>query len=107
MQETGVAQRLKTHLFASRVVILGRSFVHYLFNLSTPARSLESHITINRQAQLELEMWYSHLSDWNGTFFSLDSNMTKSVDFDFATDASSTTGRGAVFGKEWFAHRWS
>ena len=34
--------------FASRVVIPGRSFVHYLFNLTTYVRSLESHVTINR-----------------------------------------------------------
>ncbi|CAF4761272.1 unnamed protein product, partial [Rotaria sp. Silwood2] len=52
--------------FASRVVIPGRAFVHYLFNLTPYVRSLESHITINRQAQLELIMWYRHLSEWNG-----------------------------------------
>jgi hypothetical protein len=93
--------------FASRVILPGRSFVHYLFNLTTYVRSLESHVTINRQGQLELEMWHSHLNEWNGTFFFLDPKITNSTDFDFATDASSTIGCGAVFGNEWFAHRWS
>jgi len=93
--------------FASRVVIPGRTFVHYLFNLTTHVRSLESHITINRQAQLELTMWYRHLSEWNGTFFFLDPKITTSHDLAFSTDASTTIGCGAIFGNEWFAHKWS
>jgi Reverse transcriptase (RNA-dependent DNA polymerase) len=93
--------------FASRVVVPGRSFVHYLFNLTTYVRSLESHVTFNRQSQLELEMWYRHLSDWNGIFFFLDPKTTSSIDLQFSTDASSTVGCGAVFGNEWFSHQWS
>ncbi len=93
--------------FASRVVIPGRTFVHYLFNLTTHVRSLESHITINRQAQLELSMWYHYLQDWNGTFFFLDPKITTSNDISFYTDASTTIGCGAVFGNEWFIHKWS
>ncbi|CAF5143754.1 unnamed protein product, partial [Rotaria sp. Silwood1] len=86
--------------FASRVVIPGRTFVHYLFNLTTYVRSLESHITINRQAQLELTMWYRHLSEWNGTLFFLDPNIFINTDMAFSTDASTTIGCGAVFGNE-------
>ncbi|CAF2986886.1 unnamed protein product, partial [Rotaria sp. Silwood2] len=93
--------------FASRVVIPGRAFVHYLFNLTPYVRSLESHITINRQAQLELIMWYRHLSEWNGTFFFLDPNIFSNTGLAFSTDASTTVGCGAIFGNEWFAHRWS
>ncbi|CAF4209424.1 unnamed protein product [Rotaria sp. Silwood2] len=86
--------------FASRVVIPGRTFVHYLFNLTPYVRSLESHITIDRQAQLELIMWYRHLSEWNGTFFVLDPNIFSNTGLAFSTDASTTVGCGAVFGNE-------
>ena len=47
--------------FASRVVVPGRSFVHYLFPLSTFVRSLNSHVTLNRDARLELSLWSHHL----------------------------------------------
>ena len=91
--------------FTSRVIIPDRSFVHYLFNLTTYVRSFESHVTINRHAQFELEIWHSHLNGWNDAFFFLDPRITNSIDFEFSTDASSTVGCGAVFGKEWSAHR--
>ncbi len=39
--------------FASRVVISGRTFVHYFFNFTAHVRSSYPHITINGQAQLE------------------------------------------------------
>lgn len=93
--------------FASRVVIPGRSFVHYLFHLSTVVRSLNSHVTLNRDARLELSLWFHHLQQWNGVFFFLDPHVTIGHDVGFATDASSTIGCGGVYGTHWFAHRWS
>ena len=59
--------QLLGHLnFASRVILPGRSFVSYLIHVSTTAKHLHQHVTLDCHGQEDLIMWPKFLTNWNG-----------------------------------------
>ena len=92
--------------FACKVVPPGRLFLHRLIDLSTTAKQLHHHITLNRAARADLAWWHHFLPSWPGTSLLLQSQWTLAPDMELYTDASNL-GYGAYWAGRWFNHHWS
>ena len=91
---------------ACRVVMVGRSFLRRLIDLSTVAKQLHHHIHLNRAAQSDLLWWDTFLGVWNGV--SIMSTLRRGrADITLTSDASGSWGGGA-FSSEgaWFQVQW-
>ena len=84
-----------------RVVHPGRSFISYLISLSTTVQDLNHFVTLNSDCCLDLHMWHKFLSQWNGTSFFLDDDITNAADMHLYTDATDSAFGGYYSGK-WF-----
>ena len=93
--------------FATRVIIQGRSFLSYLFQLSCSVDALHLHVRFSKEARLDLSMWDHFLSNWNGHSLFLDSSLITNVDLRLFTDAAGGFGYGGIFGSQWFSALWS
>ena len=87
--------------FACRVIIPGRSFVSYLITLSTQAKELHHHISLNAECRLDLEMWHKFLNGWNGKSFFLDTETIQASDIQLFTD-STDKAFGGIYKHQWF-----
>ena len=92
--------------FAAKVVQPDRIFLCRLIDSSTTVRELRHHISINREAQRDIEWWLEFLPTWNVQSIILEQNWTASPDLELKTDAS-TVGYGALYKTHWFYGSWS
>ena len=92
--------------FACKVVPPGRIFLRRLIDLSTTARHLHHHVTLNRAARADLAWWQHFLPTWPGTSLFLQSDWTPAPDMELFTDASNV-GYGAYWAGQWFNDHWS
>lgn len=93
--------------FATRVIIPGRSFMSFLFQLSCTVDALHLHVRLGREARLDLSMWEYFLTHWNGHFFFLDLSPISNVDLCLYTDAAGGVGYGGFFRSQWFSSTWT
>ncbi|CAG2219551.1 unnamed protein product [Mytilus edulis] len=101
-------EQLLRHLnFATRVILLGRSFVSYLYKLMSSVKESFYHVHLNKECKADLYMWLSFLKNWNGINFFYEKTLTKAADMMLYTDASSLIGFGGFDQHKWFCDRWS
>ena len=93
--------------FASRLTMLGWSFVSHLFDLSTKVKELHFYVQLRKQCRVDLEWWLRFLSSWNGVHMFYEIDFTSNFDTQLYTDASSTIGFGGFYNWKWFCSRWS
>ena len=93
--------------FATRVIVQGRSFLSYLFQLSCSVDALHLHVRLGKEARLDLSMWDHFLSEWNGHSLFLVSSLITNVDLRLFTDAAGGLGYGGIFGSRWFSAIWT
>ena len=69
-----------------------RLFLRRLIDLSTTARKLHHHITLNAEAHKDIQWWLDFLPTWNVISIFPDDNWTPASDLLTFTDASSKIG---------------
>ena len=88
-----------------KVVQAGRTFLHWLIDLSTKATHLNHFIHLNADARADIEWWYHFLGLWNGV--SLLSALSKEPPATtIYSDVSGHWGCGAICGHNWFQQKW-
>ena len=92
--------------FACKAVVLGRTFLQRMINLTRGLPSRFHHIRLNKEFFNDLTMWKAFLSDWNGRSFFLDTTVSTSPDLELYTDAASSVGFGGYFNGQWFQGKW-
>ena len=92
--------------FACKVVVLGRTFLQRIINLTRGVPSRFHHVRLNKEFFKDMAMWKSFLSSWNGRSFFLDSALTPTPDLELYMDAASTVGFGRFFWGKWFQGKW-
>ena len=90
--------------FAAKVVKPGRMFLRRLINLSTTVSKLDHHVTLNAEAQADIEWWTEFLPLWNGVKL-IQHRVVTSHALEFYTDTSDK-GFGAVYGRRWLFAPW-
>ena len=93
--------------FASRVIVPGRSFLSFLFQLAYTVKDLHLHVRIGREARIDLSMWHEFLTHWNGRSLFLESALTTNTHLQLYTDAAGSEGYGGIFGSKWFTGLWT
>ena len=92
--------------FAAKVIPAGRLFFRRLIVLSTTAKQLHHHISLNQQAKADIAWWLKILPTWNGRASMLEPGWVKAPDLELFTDASGEIGYGAYFRGAWFSGTW-
>ena len=87
---------------ATKVVILGRTFVSRMYKAAARLKKLSHSTRLTAGFRSDLRWWHLFAS-WNGTSF-LDNC---SPDHFIATDASGSWGCGGIFGPQWIQLAWS
>jgi len=93
-------------VFASRVVIPGRTFISRLIEASKKVKHLHHRVTLTKDSKEDIEMWGYLLSHWNGISLFLDKQLTIADDLHLFTDASGSLGFAGYFQGAWFASAW-
>ena len=92
--------------FACKVVPPGRIFLRRLIDLSTTVGPIHHHVTLNREAHLDLNWWLKFLPQWPGTSLLLESEWTLAPHMHLYTNASDL-GYGAYWDGALFNSTWS
>ena len=92
--------------FCATVVRAGRIFVRRLIDLSTTAKEMHHHITLNKDAKEDIHWWCEFLPKWNCHSIIPDPMIIKSTDIKLFTDAAKTIGFGAVMDRSWIQCAW-
>ena len=87
--------------FACKVVKPGRMFLRRLIDLSCTVKELHYHITVNRDAQLDIAWWKKFLVGWNGVEI-IQGLPISSQQMELYTDASGE-GLGGFYDGLWFS----
>ncbi|XP_033744158.1 uncharacterized protein LOC117330047 [Pecten maximus] len=93
-------------IFASKVIIPGRSFVSHIIKLSTTVKALHHHVKLNSECREDIRMWLTFLQYWNGVGIFYDLQITTTEDIKLYTDASGTRGFGGYLQGQWFSQAW-
>lgn len=93
-------------VFASKVVMPGRTFISRLIEASKKVRELYHRVTITADCRADLRMWTNLLSKWNGISMFLEKEPTLADNLHLFTDASGTIGFGGFYHGDWFASAW-
>ena len=103
----GQLESLIGHLqHAAKVVWPGRTFLHRMVDLLCCFRRRDHPIRLNHQFRLDLELWHTLLSSWNGVSFWLFPGMSPPADVEVVSDASGSLGFGAYLNAAWFSSSW-
>ena len=89
--------------FACRAIVPGRAFLRRLYSLCSKARKPFHHVTITSGARLDLNVWSTFLSRYNGRSFFIVSGDNS---LKLYTDAAGGIGFGAVLGRAWTYGVW-
>ena len=92
---------------ACKVVPSGRTFLCCMINLLSAFRRDHHPIRLNREFHLDLSWWLEFFHSLNGYSFLLSPRWAPIPDLHVSSDAAASVGYGAIFGKDWFAGRWS
>lgn len=92
--------------FAAKVIPSGRTFLRRLIDLSCTVKKLSYHITLNKEARLDIKWWLDYLPTWNGSHKIIDPQMTPAPSIELFTDASSLIGFGIFFRQAWVSEGW-
>lgn len=82
------------------MVVLGRTFLQRIINLTRGVPSRFHHIRLNKEFYKDLNMWSLFLTGWNGRSFFLNTTVTPSPEIKLFTDTASTVGFGGYFKKK-------
>ena len=93
--------------FAARVIIPGRSFMSYLFQVSCTDQQLHFRVRIGKEARVDLATWEYFITNWNCHCFFLNHDPVSNVDLCLHTDAAGGVGYWGLFRSLWFASPWS
>ena len=88
------------------IIPAGRLFLRCIIDLSTTAKCLHYHITLNKEAQADIQWWISFLPSWNGTANFLEQEWTDADSLQLYTDASGRLGFAAYWAGEWIRGDW-
>ena len=88
------------------MVPAGRLFLRRLIDLSTTARKLYYHVTLNAEARADIKWWEDFLPSWNGVAMFLDPEWTAADSLQLFMDASGSLGFGAYFKGAWLRGDW-
>ena len=86
--------------FATKAIVAGRCFLRRLIDLTQGVTAKHHHIRLNKEARLDLQMWYCFLTKFNGKSLMAPRHWIHSPDLRFYSDASGT-GYAAVVGSHW------
>ena len=92
--------------FACTVIVPGRAFLRRIIDMTVGVQKPHHHIRLTRQAKLDLQVWQEFLLLFNGRSFFLDDNFLTGDHLHLYTDASGSTGFGALYGAAWFYGQW-
>lgn len=92
--------------FATSCVVPGRTFLRRLYDLTIGISYPHYKVRLNKGVRADLSMWLSFMQSFNGKCMFLQDNWSNSETINLFTDAASTLGFAAVFGKEWLAEMW-
>jgi hypothetical protein len=92
--------------FACRVVVQGRTFMSYLFDLAASVKELHHYVRLRSHAREDLHMWSRYLLAWNGVSFFYDPFITDAHDLEIYTDSAGSIGFGGFNNGRWFRGRW-
>ena len=96
--------------FAAQVVVAGRTFTRWLWDLYHKFERGAPFFRINLTSECKKDLtWWLHLLDqWNGKSFFLFEEPTPDHNLELFTDASGSTGWGAYYGleKRWIQGTW-
>ena len=93
--------------FAVSVVAPGRAFLRRLYDLTIGISRPYFKIRLNTAARADLEAWHLFMRSFNGKSMFLNDKWISSDTLKLQTDAATSTGYAAVFGKKWFYGAWS
>ena len=91
--------------FVCKVVRPGRMFLRRLISLSTTAKLLHHHISLNMNARADIQWWVDNISHFNRKSIIPESLILTSLDIKLFTDASNI-GFGAIYDNKWIQSRW-
>ena len=92
--------------FACSVVVPGRAFLRRLIDLTLGIRFPNHFIRLTREVKLDLQLWQSFLTNFNGRTFFLEDTWSSSDKLQLYTDAAGVLGFGALFGSKWCYGKW-
>ena len=92
--------------FASKIIPSGRTFLRRLIDLAKSVSKLHHHISLNLDAQKDIEWWQKFLPSWNGKCKILDPESSVAANFDLFTDASGSLGFGIYFDGKGISCAW-
>ena len=92
--------------FACQIILPARAFSRRLYDLSIGLNKPYYRVKMNRQVKADLKVWKAFLANYNYRTFFLEKIWLNSTQLSLYTDAASTVGFGAKFGKHWFADIW-
>ena len=99
--------QLLGHLnFATRIIPQGRSFIAHLLSLASSVPSLHHQVNLSIECRMELRLWHTLLSNWNGISFFYDDFHSSPEDLQLFTDAAPSVGFGGYYNGRWFAEEW-
>ncbi|MES9883311.1 MAG: reverse transcriptase domain-containing protein, partial [Sedimenticola sp.] len=88
--------------FACSVIPPGRTFLRRLSNLSMGVSKLHHHVKLTAEVHLDMGLWLTFLTNFNGTSFFLHKAKLDSNAIQLYTDAS---GYGACYTRKWLYGR--
>ena len=92
--------------FACSVVVPGRAFLHRLIDLTIGIHFPYHFIRLTKEVKLDLQLWQSFLTNFNGQTFFLENTWSGSDKLQLYTDAAGALRFGAVFGGKWCHGKW-
>ena len=78
--------------FACSVVVPGRAFLRHLIDLTIGIRFPHHFIRLTKEVKLDLQLWQSFLSNFNGRTFFLEDTWSSSDKLQLYTDAAGALG---------------
>ena len=91
--------------FVCKVIRPDRMFLRHLISLSTTVNMLHHHITLNKNAQADINWWIDNLHHFNRKSIIPESLVLTSQDIKLFTDASNI-GLGAIYEHHWIQSQW-
>ena len=92
-------------VFASRVVVPGRTFMSRLFHAAKKVSKLHYSVNLNSECRADINMWFYLLTHWNGISMFLYEEPISSIQLHLYTDASGV-GFSGIYKNAWFSSTW-
>ena len=83
----------------------GRTFLCRLFKLLSVTKKDHHHIALWAAAKSDIIWWDTFLEQWNGVSV-IPAAVPRHVSHHVSTNASGSTGCGAIWGRHWLQYQW-